>query len=480
MKPSSGQRRAPIELAAGSLGPMAVTIFVVAAAAPLLVMAGLAPLAIQFGGIGAPSGYLIAGVTLAIFASGFTAMAKHVRNAGAFYAYIARGLGPTAGIVAAVVALVSYNAMEIGMFGAFGGFAHLTVGALTGFDAPWWVWALAGVVLVWFLGSRSIHVGSQFLITLLAAETGVLVLLAVAVLIKGGAHGLSLTSFTPAHTFTPALGAVLTLAFGAFMGFESTALYREEAKTPDRTIPRATYAAVAFLALFYTFMVWIAVQAYGPDAAQNAAQTNPAEMYFIATQRYVGEWARTLMEVLILTSIIASLLAFHNAITRYGFALAREGILPTSYSKLHPRHLSPYRASADQSLLAAAVIVVFAALHMDPITQLLLWVNSPGAFGIVLLQVVVAVAVLAFFRRNRRGQSPWRVVVAPSIAAVLLATALALMVKNVALLTGASPAVNIVVLASIPATVIIGLLVALRLKRSRPDVYRAVGCREVV
>ena len=58
----------PAGLASGTLGTSSVAFFVVAAAAPLLVMAGVAPLAIGFGGVGAPSGYLIAGVTLAIFA----------------------------------------------------------------------------------------------------------------------------------------------------------------------------------------------------------------------------------------------------------------------------------------------------------------------------------------------------------------------------------------------------------------------------
>jgi amino acid transporter len=469
----------PTGLAAGTLGTASVAFFVVAAAAPLLVMAGVAPLAVGFGGVGAPSGYLIAGVTLAIFAAGFTAMTKYIHNAGAFYAYIARGLGSTAGIVAAVVALVSYNALEIGMFGALGGFAQLTVSALTGLSLPWWVWALAGVVIVWILGSRSIHVGSQFLIALLAAETGVLVLLAVAVLIKGGAAGLSLTSFTPSHTFTPGLGAVLTFAFAAFMGFESTALYREEAKRPDRTIPRATYIAVAFLGLFYAFMVWIIVEAYGADHARDAATQNPAEMYFNAMEQYVGGWARSLMEVLILTSIVASLLAFHNAITRYTYSLSREGILPASLGELHPRHLSPHRASTWQSALAAAVVIIFAALRLDPITQLLIWVNSPGVFGVVLLQVMVAVAVAVFFRRDRRGHTGLRVVVAPITAAVLLLAALALMVRNVGLLTGASATVNAVIVAITPLSVLGGYLIAQRLKRSRPQIYASVGRRDV-
>ena len=61
------------------------------------------------------------------------------------------------------------------------------------------------------------------------------------------------------------------------MGFESTVLYRKEARDPERTIPRATYAAVAFMAVFYCFIVWSVVQAFGSDAAVGAAgETWPA------------------------------------------------------------------------------------------------------------------------------------------------------------------------------------------------------------
>ncbi|EKX68501.1 amino acid permease, partial [Streptomyces ipomoeae 91-03] len=82
----------------GSLGVADIVFFVVAAAAPLTVMAGVAPLAILFGGIGAPVAYLAVGVVLVLFAVGFTAMTPYIRNAGAFYSYIARGLGRPAGL----------------------------------------------------------------------------------------------------------------------------------------------------------------------------------------------------------------------------------------------------------------------------------------------------------------------------------------------------------------------------------------------
>jgi amino acid transporter len=64
--------------------------FVLSAAAPLTVMVGFAALAFMFGGVIAPMGYLIAGIVFAVFAVGFTAMSRHMRNSGAFYAYIRR------------------------------------------------------------------------------------------------------------------------------------------------------------------------------------------------------------------------------------------------------------------------------------------------------------------------------------------------------------------------------------------------------
>ena len=55
------------------------------------------------------------------FAVGYVAMSRHVTNAGAFYAYAARGLGGKTAGATAIVALLSYNAMQFGLIGLFGG-----------------------------------------------------------------------------------------------------------------------------------------------------------------------------------------------------------------------------------------------------------------------------------------------------------------------------------------------------------------------
>ncbi|MFD0152080.1 APC family permease [Streptomyces sp. NPDC055721] len=461
----------PPGLRTGTLTTADISFFVVSAAAPLTVMAGVAPIAIVLGGIGAPAGYLLAGITLAIFAVGFTTMSRHVKNGGAFYAYITRGLGKPVGIAAALLAMLGYNGMEIGVYGLLGTATADTTHALWGVDIPWLPVSLAGLLLIWYGGFRSIDFGAKLLGVLLVAETGILVLLAGGVLVEGGANGLSLASFTPDNVLVPGSAAVLAFAFTAFTGFESTVIYRREARDPSRTVPRATYIAVCFLGLFYAFVVWTVIQAFGDDKVVEAAAGDTGGLFFAAITTYVGAWAADLMHVFIVTSVLASLLAFHNAINRYGLALAEEGVLPPVFGKVHPRHRSPYAAGIAQTVLGFAVVLGFAAAGADPYTQLLLWVNTPGGIGLMALQLLAALAIPFYFRRVRHDEGVLRTVVAPVVAAVLLAGAIALVVSKIDVFTGASGTVNTVLVSLVPAVFLLGLLLAYRLRRTRPEVY---------
>ncbi|MFC9536958.1 APC family permease [Streptomyces sp. NPDC056975] len=458
-------------LRAGTLGTADIAFFVVSAAAPLTVMAGVAPFAIALGGIGAPVGYLLAGLTLAVFAVGFTTMSRHVRSAGAFYAYITRGLGRSVGIGAALLAMVGYNGMEIGVYGLLGTATQDTLHALFGIDIPWLPVSLAGLVLIWYGGFRSIDFGAKLLGVLLCAETGILVLLAGGVLLKGGAHGLSAASFAPGNVLVPGTAAVLAFAFAAFTGFESTVIYRREARDPGRTVRRATYIAVAFLGLFYAFIVWTVIQAFGDAHVVQAAGSDPAGLFFSAITTFVGGWAADLMHILIVTSVLASLLAFHNAINRYGLALAEEGVLPKVFGTVHAKHRSPYLAGVAQTVLGAAVVLAFWAAGADPYAQLLLWVNTPGMIGLMALQLLAAIAVPFYFRRITHEEGVLRTVVAPIAATVLLSIAIVLVCTHLDLFTGASSLVNMILMAVAPAVFVLGIALARRLRRTKPDVY---------
>ena len=114
-------RRDEQKLRHGRLGALAIAFFVISAAAPLTGMAGGAPFAMLLGnGAGVPFAYLLVTVLMLVFAVGYVAMARHHTSAGAFYSYVARSMGGYAGGAAAWVALLGYNAMQIGLYGLWG------------------------------------------------------------------------------------------------------------------------------------------------------------------------------------------------------------------------------------------------------------------------------------------------------------------------------------------------------------------------
>jgi amino acid transporter len=354
---------APDHLRRGALGLWAVVFLVVASAAPLTSMLGAVapPLAIG-NGIGAPGTWLLTGIVLLLFAVGYAAMTRYVTNAGAFYAYIARGLGRPAGVGAALVAVLAYNVIQAALFGLFGFFAEPILEEKLGIAVTWEVWAFLALVLVAALGYLGIGVSARILGVLLIAEVLILMVLNVAILIDGGPDGLSLDSFAPGNVFDGSIGVAFIFAFATFVGFEATAIYGEETKDPHRTTPKATYIAVALITAFYTLTSWAIIQAYPGEGAVATAQDPEASggLFFVPNSELVGELSTSVMEWLLITSIFAALLAFHNAAARYFFVMAREGLLPRGLARTHPRHGAPVAANVLQIVIVAVIVAAFA------------------------------------------------------------------------------------------------------------------------
>ena len=163
-------------LATDRLGIPAVLFFVLAGVAPLTVAAGVIPTAYATTGMTAiPAAFLVIAVILALFALGYVAMARSIRNAGAFYAFIAAGLGRVAGVAAALVALLAYSFLQVGLYGAFGPNAASLAAAHLDVHAPWWAFALGAWAVVAVLGLARVEITGRVLGMLLCAELAVII-----------------------------------------------------------------------------------------------------------------------------------------------------------------------------------------------------------------------------------------------------------------------------------------------------------------
>jgi amino acid transporter len=185
------------------------------------------------------------------------------------------------------------------------------------------------------------------------------------------------------------------------------------------------------------------------------------------------------MRVLIVSSGLAALLAFHNAVTRYGYALGRERVVPARFSAVHPRHRSPYVSSVAQSLFAVVAVAAFALAGSDPIVEMAAWTASTGTLGVVAMQLLTAVSVAAFFRRS--ALAGWRSASAFGAAgAVLLAVAIYLVIDHIDLATlTTDTVVNAVVIALPVAVFALGLALAAWLRAARPSVYAGLGSTDM-
>ena len=473
VKPSAMSRA----LARDRLGVPAVLFFVLAGVAPLTVAAGVIPTAYATTGLtGIPAAFIAVAVILAVFAAAYVTMARHITNAGAFYAFIARGLGPVAGVAAALIALLGYSFLQVGLYGAFGPTAQSEAAAHLGVHAPWWVWALGAWVLVTGLGLARVDITGRVLGVLLSAEIIVIIAQTVAGLAHSAGGTLSWATLSPAALTTGGAGTIGVLAVVAvlgFVGFEQAPVLAEEARSPRRTIPAATYLALGAIAVVYAAASWaMAAHAGRSHVVAAAASQGPGLLFGLGGSSGLSLAAQWLF----LTSLFAAALAFHNCVWRYIYALGREGVLPAALGRTGANSI-PKAASLTQSLTGLAAIIIYAAGNWPPMTDLFFWLGTTGGFGILILLTVTSIAIIVFFARDSRGENPWRRLWAPALAGVLLAALVVLAATHYATLLGVRPGSPATWLmpASYAAAAVVGVAWALILRRRRPQTYAAIG-----
>jgi amino acid transporter len=436
----------------------------------------IVPLGIYLGdGAGFTGAIIIAGLVLLCFAAGYVAMSRHIVNAGAFYAYITKGLGKPAGVAAAFLAVLAYNAAFWSLAGGIGYFAQ-TIFAGIGLNLPWQVWVAIAFAIVALLGRRNVDLSAKVLGVALVLELSVIVVLAVAIVAHNGLSAFPVwQSINPAAVGSGSVGIGLMFAFNMFIGFEATAIFGEETKDPKRTVPRATYLAVGIIAIFFALASLIFIGGVGANEVVASMHNNPGTWVFNLATRYVGKPLSLIMQVLVLTSLFASLLGIHNAAARYFFSLGREGLLPKRLGQLHPKWNSPAAASAFQIIVAVIVVGAFGVANADPLLTVDTSAAGIGTVGILILQAVVAVAVIRFFVKRGGPNRVWATKIAPALGGVGLASVVVLTLVNYPVLSG-SPSVLINELPWVfPIVIVAGIGYALWLRRNRPSVYAQIG-----
>ena len=469
----------PNRLRRNSLGLVAVTFMVISAAAPLTGVAGAMPLAFLLGnGTGIPLTFILLTLIMLAFAAGYVAMSRHVINAGAFYAYAARGLGGSWGGAVSIMALVAYNTMQFGLIGLLGGVSAGVFGGF-GITLPWWVYSLIAIVLVGVLGYRQVDLSAKVMVVLVGLEYLIVLIVDFAILGAGGAEGkgLAVNILDFSALTSGSLTAAILFCLGSFIGIEATTIYGEEAKDPEKTIPRATYLSILMIGIFFVFTTWLMIAGTGADKLLETigGLPDPTAHFFILAETYTNPTISMIAGLLLVSSLFAALSAFHNYIARYSYVAGRDGLLPAAFGRTHDAHQSPHIGSVVQTIGALIVLAIFAGLGLDPILNMFTWISQIGTLGVIGMMAITSLSVIAFFAKQGGG-SPLSTKILPAIAGLIMAALFVYIFITYGDLTGTTGGSLSWLLPSlIPAAGVVGFLLAQRLKASDPARFAKMG-----
>jgi len=502
LAPIAGPRQ-PQRLKTGAIGIFAVLFMALANAAPITAMTGNVPIAIGYGnGVGAPAGYLVATVVLTIFTVGFVSMAKHITTTGTFLGFTSHGLGQVWGMGSGLLATLAYVVFEGSLVGIFASFARSFVLQLNGPDISWLWYALLCVAVVAVLGYYDVEISGRVLGIFLITEVLMLGAFDLWTVFHTGPDGFVPSALNPANAFKAAptspdgaivgsAGIGLFFAFWSWIGYETTAVYGEESREPRRIIPRATLIAVVLLGFAYTLTSWMAVVANGVDKSIAVSRgNNPFDLYLAPVQSYFGTFGHDLYQLLTVTGSFACALAFHNAASRYIYALGREGVSDTlsrTIGATHGKHKSPHIASLLQSLITLLIVLgfYFFVKPSDPtqdVAYLYLYglLSILGTLAILIVIAVCSIAVVVYFHvgnNHPETKNWWNTFLAPIIGFLGISYVIYLLLQNINFAAGA--AADSLVFKWTPwivlAVYVFGLAFALILRSTNRAKYDLIG-----
>ncbi|MET0397943.1 MAG: amino acid permease [Longimicrobiaceae bacterium] len=192
------------------------------------------------------------------------------------------------------------------------------------------------------------------------------------------------------------------LIFFAYIGFDAVSTAAEEAKNPQKDMPRAMIVSLLVTSVIY-IVVTLVLTGLVPWNQHGTA--DPLASAF-GNRGY--HWAAGIISFGAVVSMASVLLVFQMGQPRIFFSMARDGLLPQWAAKLHPRYRTPHVTT----ILTGAFVAFFAAFaNINEVIEL---TNIGTLFAFVLVALGVMVLRVRDPGRHRPFRTPAIWFVAPA------------------------------------------------------------------
>ena len=222
---------------------------------------------------------------------------------------------------------------------------------------------------------------------------------------------------------------------------------------------------------------WAIVSAVGIQDAQAVSleHLEAGDLTFMLIDQHLGPILGVIALILLVVSLFAAQLAFHNSAGRYLFSLGRARVLPRWLAKTN-RQGSPARALIVNFLFAVIVAAIFrlALPDIPPVLTLLPVGVGFATLAIIIVQAIAALSVVVYFRRKRDPRW-WSTFIAPGLGFLALAVFSVMAIVQFPLVAGSEELYVVVLPWVLVVALVGGIIYGAYLKSKKPEIYAGLS-----
>ncbi|MFD6056693.1 ethanolamine permease [Rhodococcus wratislaviensis] len=362
-----------------------------------------------FGGL-LIAGVVIAGMYLAMVL-GMAEMSSALPAAGGGYTFARRALGPWGGFATGTAILIEYAIAPAAIATFIGSYVESL--NLFGITDGWWVYLAVYAI---FIGIHLTGAGealkAMFVITAIALVGLVIFAVsAIGLFDAGNLTDIAATDAVGASSFLPfgafGIWAAVPFAIWFFLAVEGVPLAAEEAREPEKNVPRGIIISMLILIVTGAAVLFLATGALGAESLSTSG--NPL------VEALGDGTAAKVVNYIGLAGLVASFFSIMYAYSRQTFALSRAGYLPKNLS------ITNSRKAPTLALIVPGVIGFVLSLTGEGAMLL-----NMAVFGAAVSYVLMMVSHIVLRRREPEMKRPYRTpggIVTTSFALVIAAAA---------------------------------------------------------
>lgn len=178
------------------------------------------------------------------------------------------------------------------------------------------------------------------------------------------------------------------IVFFAYIGFDAVSTAAEETKNPKRDLPIGIIGSLVVCTIIYMVVAAVFTGLIPFHALKDSLSHEKAEPLALAMEHIKLNWAAGIIAFGSVAAHIAVLLVLQMGQSRIFFSMSRDGLLPKTFSRVHPKFKTPYVTTIVTGIIVACFAAFTNIEEMVDLTNIgTLFAFTLVCFGVIILRV---------------------------------------------------------------------------------------------